>query len=72
MLNGAGMMHGGCICYIIDKSVAAFGRDVILILHAILDSCASFPLVALGIMQGINGVGVSQALNVFFHSPVPL
>ena len=35
-------------------------------------SCASFPLVALGVMQGTNGVGVSQALNVFFHSPDPL
>ncbi|KAJ3554137.1 hypothetical protein NM688_g3262 [Phlebia brevispora] len=53
MLNGAGMMHGGCMCYIIDN-------------------CASFPLVALGLMQGVNGVGVSQALNVFFHAPCPL
>ena len=34
-------------------------------------SCASFPLVALGLVQGVNGVGVSQALNVFFHSPAP-
>ncbi|OBZ71977.1 Acyl-CoA desaturase [Grifola frondosa] len=50
MLNGAGMMHGGCVCYIIDN-------------------CASLPLVALGVLQKVNGVGVSQAMTVFFHSP---
>ncbi|KAK7678049.1 hypothetical protein QCA50_018990 [Cerrena zonata] len=53
MLNGAGAMHGGALCYIIDN-------------------CASLPLVALGVMQGGNGVGVSQVLNVFFHSPATL
>ncbi|KAI0080478.1 hypothetical protein K474DRAFT_1589869 [Panus rudis PR-1116 ss-1] len=53
MLNGAGAMHGGCLCYVIDN-------------------CASLPLVALGISRGTNGVGVSQGLNVFFHSPAPL
>ncbi|OJT05517.1 hypothetical protein TRAPUB_3662 [Trametes pubescens] len=35
-------------------------------------SCASFPLVALGLMQDINGVGVSQAMNVFFHAPAAM
>ncbi|OBZ66404.1 hypothetical protein A0H81_13648 [Grifola frondosa] len=53
MLNGAGVMHGGCVCYIIDN-------------------CASFPLIVLGLMQNTNGVGVSQALNVLFHSPASI
>ncbi|RDX45568.1 hypothetical protein K466DRAFT_653585 [Polyporus arcularius HHB13444] len=53
MLNGAGTVHGGCICYLIDN-------------------CASFPLVALGLLKNINGVGVTQALNLFFHAPASL
>ncbi|KAI1790045.1 HotDog domain-containing protein [Ganoderma leucocontextum] len=53
MLNGAGLMHGGCLCYLIDN-------------------CAAFPLVALGVMQNTNGVGVTQALNIFFHAPASL
>lgn len=35
-------------------------------------SCASMPLVALGILRGTNGVGVTQALNILYHSPVSL
>ncbi|KAJ3931923.1 MAG: HotDog domain-containing protein [Lentinula lateritia] len=50
MLNGAGMLHGGCIAYLIDNT----------------------PLVVLGLVQNINGVGVTQAMNVLFHSPAPL
>ncbi|RPD55480.1 hypothetical protein L226DRAFT_469898 [Lentinus tigrinus ALCF2SS1-7] len=53
MLNGAGTVHGGCLCYLIDN-------------------CASFPLVALGVLKNINGVGVTQALNVFFHAPASI
>ncbi|KAF9037299.1 hypothetical protein BDZ89DRAFT_982602 [Hymenopellis radicata] len=53
MLNGAGMLHGGCIAYLIDN-------------------CCSTPLVVLGLMQGANGVGVTQGLNVQFHSPASL
>ncbi|OSD00590.1 hypothetical protein PYCCODRAFT_1446161 [Trametes coccinea BRFM310] len=53
MLNGAGTVHGGCICYLIDN-------------------CASIPLVTLGLMRGINGVGVSQAMSVFFHAPASI
>ncbi|KAG6333587.1 hypothetical protein ID866_5503 [Astraeus odoratus] len=52
MLNGAGMLHGGCVAFLIDN-------------------CCSTPLVALGLMQNINGVGVTQAMNVVFHSPAP-
>ncbi|KAE9401943.1 hypothetical protein BT96DRAFT_573579 [Gymnopus androsaceus JB14] len=50
MLNGAGMLHGGCLAYLIDNT----------------------PLVVLGLVQNVNGVGVTQALNVLFHSPAPL
>ncbi|KAG8215989.1 hypothetical protein J3R82DRAFT_7976 [Butyriboletus roseoflavus] len=50
MLNGAGMLHGGCLAFLIDN-------------------CCSTPLVALGLIQNINGVGVTQAMNVLFHSP---
>ncbi|KAG9226941.1 hypothetical protein CCMSSC00406_0003386 [Pleurotus cornucopiae] len=50
MLNGAGMLHGGCVAYLVDN-------------------CCSTPLVVLGLMQGRNGVGVTQAMNVLFHSP---
>ncbi|KAK0205167.1 HotDog domain-containing protein [Desarmillaria ectypa] len=50
MLNGAGMLHGGCITYLIDNT----------------------PLVVLGLVQGVNGVGVTQGMNVLFHSPASL
>ncbi|KAJ8454767.1 hypothetical protein ONZ45_g19174 [Pleurotus djamor] len=50
MLNGAGMLHGGCLAYLIDN-------------------CCSTPLVVLGLVQGVNGVGVTQAMNILFHSP---
>ncbi|KAJ7743902.1 HotDog domain-containing protein [Mycena maculata] len=53
MLNGAGMLHGGCVTYLIDN-------------------CCSTPLVALGIYQGTNGVGVTQGMNVLFHAPAPV
>ncbi|TFK21009.1 hypothetical protein FA15DRAFT_99222 [Coprinopsis marcescibilis] len=52
MLNGAGMLHGGCLAYIVDN-------------------CCSTPLVVLGLVQKINGVGVTQSMNVLFHSPAP-
>ncbi|KAF8880791.1 HotDog domain-containing protein [Infundibulicybe gibba] len=50
MLNGAGMLHGGCVAYLIDNT----------------------PLVVLGLLQNVNGVGVTQAMNVLFHSPASL
>ncbi|KAJ7156310.1 HotDog domain-containing protein [Mycena filopes] len=53
MLNGAGMLHGGCVTYLIDN-------------------CASTPLVVLGLLNGTNGVGVTQGMNVLFHAPVGL
>ncbi|KAL4072168.1 HotDog domain-containing protein [Scleroderma yunnanense] len=53
MLNGAGMLHGGCVAFLIDN-------------------CCSTPLIVLGLLQNINGVGVTQAMNVLFHSPAPL
>ncbi|KAF7323869.1 4HBT domain-containing protein [Mycena kentingensis (nom. inval.)] len=53
MLNGAGMLHGAVIMYLIDN-------------------CASTPLVALGLMSGTNGVGVTQGMNVLFHAPAPV
>uniref|UniRef100_A0A8H7XUL4 Thioesterase domain-containing protein n=1 Tax=Psilocybe cubensis TaxID=181762 RepID=A0A8H7XUL4_PSICU len=49
MLNGAGMLHGGCVAYLIDNT----------------------PLVVLGLIQDANGVGVTQSMNVLFHSPAP-
>ncbi|KAF7335212.1 4HBT domain-containing protein [Mycena sanguinolenta] len=53
MLNGAGMLHGACLTYLIDN-------------------CASTPLVVLGILNGTNGVGVTQGMNVLFHAPAPV
>ncbi|KAJ7131816.1 HotDog domain-containing protein [Mycena crocata] len=53
MLNGAGMLHGGCVTYLIDN-------------------CASTPLVVLGLFQNMNGVGVTQSMNVLFHAPAPV
>ncbi|KAG2134115.1 HotDog domain-containing protein [Suillus clintonianus] len=50
MLNGAGMLHGGCLAFLIDNT----------------------PLVALGLIQNINGVGVTQSMNIMFHSPAPV
>ncbi|KAJ7258152.1 HotDog domain-containing protein [Mycena rebaudengoi] len=50
MLNGAGMLHGGCVSYLIDN----------------------MPLVVLGLFQNMNGVGVTQAINVSFHAPAPV
>ncbi|KAF9522328.1 HotDog domain-containing protein [Crepidotus variabilis] len=52
MLNGAGMLHGGCVAYLIDN-------------------CCSTPLVVLGLIQSVNGVGVTQSMNVHFHAPAP-
>ncbi|KAI6025993.1 HotDog domain-containing protein [Pisolithus marmoratus] len=49
MLNGAGMLHGGCVAFLIDNT----------------------PLIALGLVQNVNGVGVTQAMNILFHSPAP-
>ncbi|EKM75886.1 hypothetical protein AGABI1DRAFT_116106 [Agaricus bisporus var. burnettii JB137-S8] len=53
MLNGSGMLHGGCVAYLVDN-------------------CCSTPLVVLGLAQNVNGVGVTQSMNVFFHSPAPI
>ncbi|TRM69198.1 HotDog domain-containing protein [Schizophyllum amplum] len=50
MLNGAGMLHGGCIAYLIDNT----------------------PLVVLGLVSNVNGVGVTQGMNIMFHAPAPL
>ncbi|KAG1763783.1 HotDog domain-containing protein [Suillus occidentalis] len=50
MLNGAGMLHGGCLAFLIDNT----------------------PLVALGLIKNINGVGVTQSMNIMFHSPAPV
>ncbi|EIN14440.1 hypothetical protein PUNSTDRAFT_80807 [Punctularia strigosozonata HHB-11173 SS5] len=52
MLNGAGMLHGGCVTTLIDN-------------------CCSTPLVVLGLAKNVNGVGVTQSMNVLFHSPAP-
>jgi len=53
MLNGAKMLHGGCVAYLIDN-------------------CCSTPLAVLGLIQGVNGVGVTQSMNVLFHAPAPV
>lgn len=37
-----------------------------------LFSCCSTPLVVLGLVQKVNGVGVTQSMNVLFHSPAPM
>ncbi|KZT22914.1 hypothetical protein NEOLEDRAFT_614749 [Neolentinus lepideus HHB14362 ss-1] len=52
MLNGAGMLHGGCLAYLIDM-------------------CCATPSVVLGLIRKINGVGVTQAMNILYHSPAP-
>ncbi|KAF9444299.1 hypothetical protein P691DRAFT_736695 [Macrolepiota fuliginosa MF-IS2] len=53
MLNGAGMLHGGCVAYLVDN-------------------CCSTPLVVMGLVQKVNGVGVTQSMNVLFHAPAPI
>ena len=35
-------------------------------------SCCSTPLAVLGLIQGVNGVGVTQSMNVLFHAPAPM
>ncbi|KAI0364107.1 hypothetical protein BV20DRAFT_956888 [Pilatotrama ljubarskyi] len=62
--NGAGTVHGGCLCYLIDKPCVR--------LQPSGNTCASFPLIALGIMHDINGVRVHQAINIFFHAPTAI
>ncbi|TFK53235.1 hypothetical protein OE88DRAFT_1711899 [Heliocybe sulcata] len=52
MLNGAGMLHGGCLAYLVDM-------------------CCATPSIVLGLVQRINGVGVTQAMNILYHSPAP-
>ncbi|KAF9647107.1 Thioesterase/thiol ester dehydrase-isomerase [Thelephora ganbajun] len=53
MLNRAGILHGGCIAYLIDI-------------------CCATPLVVLGHVQGKNGLGVTQNMNISYHAPVSL
>lgn len=55
--------------YIIDKYAwpVLRGRS----LSDAFPSCASFPLTALGIATGLNGVGVSQTLTIYWHAPAP-
>lgn len=53
MLNGAGMLHGGCVAYLVDN-------------------CCSTPLVTLGLVRNVNGVGVTQSVNILFHAPAPI
>ena len=43
-----------------------------LYIFAFDDSCASTPLLVLGLMENVNGVGVTQGLNVTYHAPAPL
>ncbi|EIM87504.1 Thioesterase/thiol ester dehydrase-isomerase [Stereum hirsutum FP-91666 SS1] len=50
MVNGAGMLHGGCIAYLADNT----------------------PLLVLGFLQDVNGVGVTQGLSISYHSPAPI
>jgi acyl-coenzyme A thioesterase 13 len=70
MLNGAGMLHGGCVAYLIDKYVLVMLSQSLLM--TTLNSCCSTPLVVIGIIHDVNGVGVTQAMNVLFHAPAPL
>ncbi len=75
MLNGAGMLHGGCVAYLIDKYVYIYpglktNTDLNFKLHSQY-SCCSTPLVVLGLIRSVNGVGVTQSMNVHFHAPAP-
>lgn len=80
MLNGAGMLHGGCVAYLIDKCVWSSLSLFLQVTAPIpcsrssvyMYSCCSTPLVVLGLTTGTNGVGVTQALNILFHAPAPL
>lgn len=36
------------------------------------NSCCSTPLVVLGYVQGKNGLGVTQNMNINYHAPVSL
>ena len=74
MLNGAGILHGGCIAYLIDmygptrQSLLGDDRDPDLR----FDSCCSTPLIVLGHVQGKDGMGVTQNMNISYHAPVAL
>lgn len=71
MLNGAGMLHGGCVAYLIDKwalNYRAIHESDTYLRH----SCCSTPLVVLGLVNHVNGVGVTQSMSIFFHAPAPM
>ncbi|KAG1750943.1 HotDog domain-containing protein [Suillus occidentalis] len=58
MLNGAENIHGGCSAMMID-------------MH--MHSCSSMPIYVLGASTSGHGVfGVSQSLNIVYHSPALL
>ncbi|KAI0299361.1 hypothetical protein B0F90DRAFT_1728151, partial [Multifurca ochricompacta] len=38
----------------------------------LVDNCAGIPLVVLGLLQGINGVGVTQSMQITYHAPALL
>ncbi|KAH8833762.1 HotDog domain-containing protein [Flagelloscypha sp. PMI_526] len=37
----------------------------------LIDNCASTPLVVLGLVSDVNGVGVTSNMSIQFHSPAP-
>lgn len=69
MLNGAGMLHGGCVAYLIDKW--ALNHRAIHESDS-WHSCCSTPLVVLGLIKRVNGVGVTQSMSIFFHAPASM
>ncbi|KAL0946315.1 hypothetical protein HGRIS_012556 [Hohenbuehelia grisea] len=71
MLNGAGMLHGGCVAYLIDKYVYSAPLDSTNAFTS-FHSCCSTPLVVLGLLQSVNGVGVTQSMNIMFHAPAKI
>lgn len=81
MVNGAGVAHGGCIAYLLDKYAKifflffwfqCFSETMRKLTCFSIYSCASGPLVVLGLLRGINAVGVTQNMHITYHAPAPL
>ncbi|KAG1752402.1 uncharacterized protein EDB91DRAFT_1195235, partial [Suillus paluster] len=67
MLNFAGTLHGGCLAMMIDMHVSSthFWLGLIRIC-----SCSTLSIYVLGASTSGRGVfGVSQSLNIVYHSP---
>jgi acyl-coenzyme A thioesterase 13 len=74
MANSNGHLHGGCTAMLIDKHVSST-RVQLQLPNDWTHSCSSIPIYVLGLATSAiytSGGGVSQSLNIVYHSPASM